>query len=136
MKKKLTERYLENGYKLDENNNLKHREVIRKHDGRIKRGYHVHHCDGIKTNNDISNLIQIPAKLHEQIHKNYSLRNLPSKKHIEEVMLPSFLNLEIKSCPYDVACDEIRKFMAKPKNRKKSFALRQLLKKHFTLREL
>lgn len=34
----------------------------------VKRGYHVHHKDGDKLNNDISNLEMIDKKAHEQYH--------------------------------------------------------------------
>lgn len=132
MNKKMIKKYIEDGYEVNDRNKLVHREVVKKHEGRIKKGYHVHHCDGVKTNNDISNLVQIPAKLHAIIHKNYSFSSLPSKKYIEEVMLPSFLEVQANTCcPFSDACAEIKRLMSSPKKRKNINLLKAVLKKHF-----
>ena len=58
-----------NGYlRFKDTNKLVHRWVIRKHGIRL-RGYHqVHHIDGNKLNNDISNLQVITRGEHERIH--------------------------------------------------------------------
>lgn len=51
-------------------NDVKHRRVFEKHHGRkIKLGYHIHHIDGDHTNNDPSNLIEVTASEHYNIHK-------------------------------------------------------------------
>ncbi len=68
------------GYKCfyDKNLNLKdyptskllHRWVWRKHHGRYPRqGYHIHHIDEDKYNNDIRNLEEIDGKEHYSLHR-------------------------------------------------------------------
>lgn len=46
-----------------------HRYVWRFYYGDIPQGYHVHHIDGDKSNNDISNLTLLTPYAHAQIHK-------------------------------------------------------------------
>ncbi len=45
-----------------------HRWVWINHFGEIEKGFHIHHIDGNKSNNDISNLKKIPAKDHIFLH--------------------------------------------------------------------
>lgn len=55
------------------------------------RGWHVHHCDCDKFNNDISNLVHIPEIVHSWIHKAYGHKKngkMPSKKIIEAAFGP------------------------------------------------
>ena len=71
-----------------------HRIVSTRYDGIIPRGWHVHHCDYNKTNNNIDNLVQIPEKLHQEIHDRYDWdsKHKPSKEFIKNTMLPSYLD--------------------------------------------
>lgn len=48
-----------------------HRLVMEKHIGRsLKHEEHVHHIDGVKTNNSLSNLLLLPnARAHSKFHK-------------------------------------------------------------------
>lgn len=51
-------------------NDVPHRRVFKKVHGRSpKPGYHVHHIDGNHQNNDPSNLIEVSAKDHYDIHR-------------------------------------------------------------------
>lgn len=59
-----------NGYEITALRQLVHRLVSCEHDGKIPKGWHVHHCDGNKLNNNIDNLVQIPEVLHVAIHTN------------------------------------------------------------------
>lgn len=63
-------KYNKNGYKLDADGTLLHRIISTLKDGEIPKDWHVHHCDFNKENNSIDNLVQIPEKLHVEIHKN------------------------------------------------------------------
>lgn len=45
-----------------------HRVVWEQHNGTIPAGHHIHHVDGNKTNNDISNLELISASKHSSLH--------------------------------------------------------------------
>jgi len=56
------------GY-LIENGRIKHRVIFATKVGKLNGGWHVHHIDGNKTNNAVSNLIQVPPKLHRLIHR-------------------------------------------------------------------
>ena len=49
----------------------KYREKYIKHHGEPPEGWHIHHIDGDRKNNDIDNLIAIPPKLHVWIHDVY-----------------------------------------------------------------
>ena len=53
---------------MDEHGRLLHRSTWEHHFGAIPRGWEVHHCDQDKHNNDISNLVALPAKLHRAVH--------------------------------------------------------------------
>jgi hypothetical protein len=70
-----------------------HRIISTRYDGIIPKGWHVHHCDYNRTNNSIDNLVQIPEKLHQEIHATYdwSSKHKPSKEFIRNTMLPSYL---------------------------------------------
>lgn len=68
-----------NGYKFTRddktgyyrNSKLKerlHRYVWKCHHGEIQEGFDIHHIDGNKSNNDISNLVMFPKSLHASIH--------------------------------------------------------------------
>ena len=45
-----------------------HREVWKAKHGKIPAGHHVHHIDGNKSNNDISNLRAMPRREHIAMH--------------------------------------------------------------------
>lgn len=45
-----------------------HRYVWEYFNGAIPKGYHIHHIDGNKANNDISNLAMMNEREHEQLH--------------------------------------------------------------------
>lgn len=46
-----------------------HRYVWKHYYGDIPKGFHIHHLDGDKSNNDISNLAMVSPKAHANIHK-------------------------------------------------------------------
>jgi hypothetical protein len=47
-----------------------HRTVWEYHNGGIPKGYHVHHADGNKSNNDITNLVLLEKTEHIREHMN------------------------------------------------------------------
>ena len=57
-------------YKLphEQGGDYMHRYVWAKFNGVIKKGYHIHHKDGDKTNNHISNLEIMSASDHSKLH--------------------------------------------------------------------
>ncbi|ANU28444.1 HNH endonuclease signature motif containing protein [Planococcus versutus] len=59
-----------------------HRSIWEHHNGEIPEGYHIHHIDGNKNNNDISNLECMPAKEHAYLHGKY-LENILKMKRIQ-----------------------------------------------------
>ena len=69
---------------------LLHRMVYICENGEIPKGYHIHHIDGNKFNNDISNLKCIPEKEHKKIHTENMSEELKEKlrKNMEEVVRP------------------------------------------------
>jgi len=47
-----------------------HRYVWEKHNGKVSKGYHVHHKDHNKANNHIDNLVLVGSSKHAKIHMN------------------------------------------------------------------
>lgn len=57
------------GYYLNSTNRIRmHRYVWLFYNGEIPKGYHIHHIDGDKSNNNIKNLQMIEGKKHIQSH--------------------------------------------------------------------
>ena len=54
-----------------------HRYIWEKYNGEIPKGYHIHHKDKNKFNNNIDNLIMLSASEHEKLHE--SLRTEEEK---------------------------------------------------------
>lgn len=59
---------------------------------KIPKGWHIHHIDLDRNNNEINNLVAIPKKLHEEFHRvHYEFTHFSEYK-IEEIVCsyPSF----------------------------------------------
>ena len=54
---------------------LVHRACWEAHYGRIHRGFHVHHVNGDKRDNDMSNLAAMAPKIHRRLHRIGPLSN-------------------------------------------------------------
>lgn len=63
-----------------------HRAVWEFHYGEIPRGYHVHHIDGDKSNNCISNLALVEGRKHLSHHMSQPDRVQQSKKDIRKAI--------------------------------------------------
>jgi len=48
---------------------MNYRKIYENNKGKIPKGYEIHHIDGNRNNNDISNLISISIQEHYDIHK-------------------------------------------------------------------
>ena len=59
-----------------------HRLIYEKHYGKIPEGYHIHHIDGDKLNNEISNLECLTASEHVSLHMQGN--NHMSGKHLSD----------------------------------------------------
>ena len=59
-----------NGYYSNGKGERLHRYVWEKHNGAIEKGYHVHHIDKNKDNNDIRNLMLMHGSEHMSKHSN------------------------------------------------------------------
>ena len=66
-----------------------HREVYRKKHGPIPAGWVVHHVDGNHGNNDLQNLIAMPAPLHASMHFTCMNKGLPLPSREEVASLVS-----------------------------------------------
>lgn len=62
-----------------------HRYVWEYHNGAIPKGYHIHHKDGDRTNNDISNLVLVEAKEHLSGHMTKEKRE-QSRKNVQKAI--------------------------------------------------
>lgn len=78
-----------NGYEIcSRTGKLKHQLVyFKENKGTYKKGYSIHHVNGCKLMNTISNLIYIDQRLHTAIHEKFGFKagNLPSKKMIKKI---------------------------------------------------
>lgn len=45
-----------------------HKAVYLKANGKIPKGYEIHHVDGNKFNNHVSNLVALPREEHKKMH--------------------------------------------------------------------
>lgn len=63
-----------------------HREVWQYHNGEIPKGYHVHHKDGDRANNDISNLELLFAGDHLSQHMNSEERREQARKNVQKAI--------------------------------------------------
>lgn len=63
-----------------------HRAVWEYHHGEIPKGYHVHHVDGDRCNNNISNLTLLLGSNHLSEHMNDSERKAKSRKDIRKAI--------------------------------------------------
>jgi hypothetical protein len=80
-------RMAENGYWLDDGKYL-HRVVYEEAYGSIKSGWIVHHIDGVKTNNEISNLIAVPHGMSARIYRLQRSQGVVfAKKYIEDLIV-------------------------------------------------
>lgn len=69
------------GYYLNRKNQVRlHRYIWEKYNGAIAPGFHIHHIDFNKQNNDISNLSILSAKEHEMLHAEMQTEELRQKK--------------------------------------------------------
>lgn len=62
-----------------------HIAVWKYHNGEIPKGYHVHHIDEDRTNNQIENLGLLPARLHLSFHQREEKRKEYQQKHIKNI---------------------------------------------------
>lgn len=62
-----------------------HRAVWEYHNGEVPKGYHVHHKDGDRSNNNISNLELMKAHDHESLHNSTEDKKARSREHIEKI---------------------------------------------------
>ena len=58
-----------------------HRAVWEYHHGEIPKGWQVHHVDGDKSNNDISNLLLVPKSIHATYHSQIKIA-----EHYDEII--------------------------------------------------
>lgn len=64
-------------------NKFFHRLIWEKHKGKIPEGYQIHHIDGNKLNNDISNLQLLSAEEHTKHHMTIDNPNKGKKRSLE-----------------------------------------------------
>ena len=55
------------------------------HNGSVLKGYHVHHIDENRSNNQIENLCLMPAGMHSSFHQNSESRREYQRKHIKDI---------------------------------------------------
>lgn len=62
-----------------------HIAVWKYHNGEIPKGYHVHHADEDRSNNQIENLRLLPASMHAGFHNSKEKRGDYQQKHIKDM---------------------------------------------------
>lgn len=86
-----------NGYYETANGQLLHHLVFYVEGKNIKKKhYHIHHIDCDKLNNDIDNLIYLPAGFHYILHRDRGARKngLPKRKRLEMMLEKYMVNPE------------------------------------------
>lgn len=74
------ERFYQCGFYYQHNGKRLHRTVWEYHNGAIPKGYHVHHIDEDRSNNNIDNLELIPASEHLSRHSSRADRKAKAKE--------------------------------------------------------
>lgn len=62
-----------------------HVAVWKYHNGDIPKGYHVHHIDEDRSNNQIENLKLMESGMHSSLHQNSEDRKAYQQKHIKDM---------------------------------------------------
>lgn len=62
-----------------------HIAVWRYHNGEIPKGYHVHHIDEDRSNNQLENLCLLPAGIHSSWHQHREKQREYQKRHIKDM---------------------------------------------------
>lgn len=90
------------GYLLDPNGKLSHRRIYKKHYGKIKKDWVVHHIDTNKKNNIPKNLISMPSKCHDRLHAlmrktGELLTRGQTQKYIQEFLIKTAEGKKLKN---------------------------------------
>ena len=72
------------GYKVTNSGEFEHRFVYKNHYGKIPLSWVVHHIDNNRLNNHPDNLIALPRRVHDAIHR---LKFIPNRKDIFRIAL-------------------------------------------------
>ena len=77
----------DNGYYYSKTYGFMHRYVWKTYNGEIPEGFHIHHKDGDRSNNDISNLELLSASEHSKLHAkdNAWVKSEACKKLLSEI---------------------------------------------------
>ena len=100
-------------------NGLLHRDVWEYYKGPIPDGHHIHHVDGNVTNNDIANLICIPAVEHFELHVEDRRRHGSSESNLQHLAKIREKRREQRENPVSVQCDECGAMFPSPTGRAK-----------------
>ena len=64
-----------------------HKFIVLAFEGPFKKGWNIHHIDGVKANNHPSNLIAIPAILHKTVHElQYEQKRRMPREEVAEML--------------------------------------------------
>lgn len=74
------------GKYFQKNGTRLHRVVWEHHNGEIPEGYHVHHKDSNRSNNDIENLELVEGKKHLKLHGANEERKAKSRENIKKAI--------------------------------------------------
>ena len=90
------ERFYLCGKYFQHNGKRLHRAVWEYHNGEIPEGYHIHHIDGNRFNNDITNLSLMPGLDHMKEHAGEESRRDMRVKSIEYAGKADVYNMEVE----------------------------------------
>lgn len=91
------DRLPKNDYIKTKEGKFEHRIIYEKHFGKIPQGHQIHHVNALKYDNNIDNLIAIPWRFHQWLHKSHKFYiRLARAKYIDkryiEILLKKYKN--------------------------------------------
>ena len=81
------------GYYMNDKIGYLHRYIWEEYNGKIPEGYHIHHQDEDKSNNDISNLQCVTRSEHMKIHRIGKKLTDETKQKLSDINLGNKRNL-------------------------------------------
>jgi len=105
------------------NNKNNHIAIYKSVYGNIKKGWHIHHIDWNHENNNINNLIEIPKKIHQLVHKYLGYVN----REEFELLLKAWNDLDLSDASVGYINHHLSKYVNSKKRDKLSVKCKAMM---------